>query len=389
MSEQTPYLGLIKPDFNGIVTWHDEVNGNFDLIDAAVRALPGFVAIKGLWKNGTVYGAGDRVVDPANNVVWTANVAHTSSVVGTFLAERTAFPSRWSNISATFKNRGEWTAGVPYIMNEFISSGNVFGIVNVDYVSGSTFEEDVAAGKVTVLLDFTNFNPSAYASAIGNNTFVGENTFTGNFELTGQATFTGDVTFDGEITFDGNGTVIGDLTVDGNLNLTTAMQYLGGETATIINFSYLNVAPGAVDGAISSGLSALIPVDIVKDYTPRSPTSKLLVFMLFHLYVQGTGASTTKSITIYSSHRHESSAGNYDMTLGNDNLMPVNTLNYYGTYVNTMPYFQILEVTQDHLNNVGKWSIRPIARYDANTGTTSTAYISRLRALIIEYDTGA
>lgn len=96
--EVTPTLHLIKPDFN-VSTWHDQVNGNFDTIDAMIFAFTGITGIIGPWRNATTYVIGNRVIDLASSRLYECLVNHTSAITGTFLQDRTAHPTFWTLVS--------------------------------------------------------------------------------------------------------------------------------------------------------------------------------------------------------------------------------------------------------------------------------------------------
>ena len=98
MTEFTPTLRLIKPDFN-VSTWHDQVNGNFDTIDAMIFAFTGITGIVGPWTNSTNYVVGNRVIDLVSSRLYECLVAHASAATGTFLQDRTAHPTFWTLIS--------------------------------------------------------------------------------------------------------------------------------------------------------------------------------------------------------------------------------------------------------------------------------------------------
>jgi hypothetical protein len=91
MPDPTPNLGLARPNFN-VVTWHDEVNGNFTILDAAVAGL---VNISGVWDNNLSYIVGDFVVDATDSSIWECLVSHTSAAIGIMAADRAANPTYW------------------------------------------------------------------------------------------------------------------------------------------------------------------------------------------------------------------------------------------------------------------------------------------------------
>lgn len=93
MTTQTSNLGLNKPNFN-LVTWHDLVNDNWDILDAAYN----FVTVTGQWETSTAYSVGDRAIDVTNGNIYRCDVGHTSPSSGTFEASRTANPTYWTLI---------------------------------------------------------------------------------------------------------------------------------------------------------------------------------------------------------------------------------------------------------------------------------------------------
>jgi hypothetical protein len=95
MTEFTPNLNLELPDFN-VITWHDQVNDNFTILDAAITALD----LGGTWENATIYIAGDKVVDETSAIVYICQVNHTSASTGTFAADRLANPTYWHELGA-------------------------------------------------------------------------------------------------------------------------------------------------------------------------------------------------------------------------------------------------------------------------------------------------
>lgn len=126
MPGATPNYGLIRPDFN-ISGWHDDVNGNFDLIDSVLFAVTGLGGLVGEWSNATNYLVGQRVIDPDDGGIWSCLVAHTSSPSGTMETDRNAHPTYWATVSTLPFNRGQWandtvyTAGdMAYDPDEFI-----------------------------------------------------------------------------------------------------------------------------------------------------------------------------------------------------------------------------------------------------------------------------
>ncbi|MCI0557537.1 MAG: hypothetical protein MN733_03500 [Nitrososphaera sp.] len=97
MPDPTPNIGLARPDFN-VVTWHDEVNGNFTILDAIIAATG--LNVVGAWENSFAYSVGQAAVDTVSGTLWQCAVAHTSAATGVFSADRAANPTYWVQITA-------------------------------------------------------------------------------------------------------------------------------------------------------------------------------------------------------------------------------------------------------------------------------------------------
>lgn len=156
MSTFTTSLHLELVNFN-ISTWHDQVNGNFTILDAAFRALTNLIT-QGAWTNNTAYTIGQNVVDTIDGRIWTVKVNHTSAAAPTtFAADRLAHPTFWQLFTASVANRGVWTTATAYNVNDFVSDNNRFGVVVTAYTSGASYNVDVAGGKIVTLLDLTAY----------------------------------------------------------------------------------------------------------------------------------------------------------------------------------------------------------------------------------------
>lgn len=136
--------------------WGAYMEKNFDTIDAALYAITGFGNVKGAWSNATEYTAGDRVVDPTDNSIWQAAVTHTSAATGTFAADRTAHATYWNKVANTAVSRGQWTTGTNYNTNEYVYDANRYGVVLEPYVSGASYNADVAAGHIQTIVDLSS-----------------------------------------------------------------------------------------------------------------------------------------------------------------------------------------------------------------------------------------
>lgn len=95
MSTLTSTLRLTKPNFNA-AGWDDELNNNFDVIDAAVAQSIFFVGFRGTWAVSTAYAVNDIAIDSAATTTYKCLVAHTSPASGTFSDSRAANPSYWA-----------------------------------------------------------------------------------------------------------------------------------------------------------------------------------------------------------------------------------------------------------------------------------------------------
>lgn len=161
----TPNFSFRIPFFDA-PNWGRELERNFDTVDAVLFAATGFSNVKGVWTNDTEYDAGDRVVDPADGSVWQSNVDHTSAATGTFLDDRTAHPTYWTQLNQTFANRGQWTTATNYNINEFVYDDHRYGVVMSKYTSGASYSADVAANKLLTLIDLkTAYDNTQTASA--------------------------------------------------------------------------------------------------------------------------------------------------------------------------------------------------------------------------------
>lgn len=146
MPEFTPNLALTKPNFN-VITWHDEVNGNFDILDAAIAAL----TLDGLWENSTAYVIGNKVVDADDATIWLCNVNHLSAATGDFAADRTLHPTYWSPVEI-----GEFTSLLDVPSSYVGAAGKALrvkatedGIEFANIGTSRTTREVNAAGSIT------------------------------------------------------------------------------------------------------------------------------------------------------------------------------------------------------------------------------------------------
>jgi hypothetical protein len=108
--ELTPTLRLNLPAF-AYEPWDDEVNDNFDVLDAFVGSVVGFANYAGIWTNATSYTVGQQVIDTTDSSFWGCNISHTSAAAPTsFIADRAAHPTYWGLRQNSAKQYAEQAA---------------------------------------------------------------------------------------------------------------------------------------------------------------------------------------------------------------------------------------------------------------------------------------
>lgn len=148
MTDFTTNYNLAKPVFDASI-WHDEVNANFDLIDALLFSITGISNFVGIWTNSTNYSIGQRVLDGDLGSIWQCAVAHTSAATDTFATDRTNNPSYWTLVSTLPDNRGEWANETNYNAGDIVydTSEMLFGYANTTHTSSAspnTMRDDIA-----------------------------------------------------------------------------------------------------------------------------------------------------------------------------------------------------------------------------------------------------
>lgn len=145
MVAQTSNLRLNKPVFNSPL-WHDQVNDNWEIIDAAINTYLTITNIQGVWENSTAYVVGDKVIDTSTSTVYECAVNHTSAPSPTtFAQDRAANPAYWGAPSIVARGLGTWTPLTPYEPNDFvIGPGNIFSICIASHTSSASFPADAA-----------------------------------------------------------------------------------------------------------------------------------------------------------------------------------------------------------------------------------------------------
>lgn len=166
MVEFSTNYGFQKPDFNTSI-WHDEVNGNFDLLDSILFAFTGLQNFVGTWSNSTVYLVGQRVFDDDEGTIWQCRVQHTSDASDTFEADRTANPTFWIQVVSVPIIRGAWANDTFYNIGEiaYDADEGVFGRATTTHTSSSspdTMRDDAANWEF-----FFDLQAALLASGVG------------------------------------------------------------------------------------------------------------------------------------------------------------------------------------------------------------------------------
>ena len=95
MSDVTALIKLNVPIFDQD-PWDEDVNENWQIIDALVGKFTSISNLVGVWKNSTAYTYGESCIDGYDGSIWTCIQANTSSAAPqTFTQERVQYPARW------------------------------------------------------------------------------------------------------------------------------------------------------------------------------------------------------------------------------------------------------------------------------------------------------
>ena len=171
MTTLTPRLRIPIPDFN-VRPWHGELEETFNRIDAAIYNSV-IIGNTSLWGNDVAYIIGDIAID-MDGTYWVCLVDHTStSAPTTFAAERLSHSTYWISAIVAPANKGTWSTGVSYIVNDYVTHENGFFVCAIAHTSTSSFVNDVANGYWTGLVDLTeivttvNFAASSASIAAG------------------------------------------------------------------------------------------------------------------------------------------------------------------------------------------------------------------------------
>lgn len=151
----TPNFDLSLPPSNRR-NWTDLANDNFRIIDALMGTFVAVSNLAGSWTNNIQYTVGQNVIDVITGTIWTNQVIHTTaSAPGTFAQERTAHPTYWSAFSVAATNRGAWTTGAAYNVNDFVVAGSKYAVCIAVNTAGASFAADLALGYWSVLVDLS------------------------------------------------------------------------------------------------------------------------------------------------------------------------------------------------------------------------------------------
>lgn len=95
----TPRFRLNLPAYN-VPGWDDDVNDNFNILDALLFQVIYINNIQGVWQNSTLYTVGQKVIDETDSTLWACLVEHTSAASDTFSADRTLHSTYWEETNA-------------------------------------------------------------------------------------------------------------------------------------------------------------------------------------------------------------------------------------------------------------------------------------------------
>jgi len=139
----TPNYKLSRPNFNSM-SWHDETNGNFTVIDALFKAV-GLTSVEGAWLPNTYFDVNTRVIDPVDGSTWQTLIAHTSGI-GTFAEDRAAHPFYWGTVATGVVVRQQFVTGADYLVGDFVYDVSEYlgGIVMDPFVGGANLRTNIA-----------------------------------------------------------------------------------------------------------------------------------------------------------------------------------------------------------------------------------------------------
>lgn len=109
------------------------------------------------WDTATTYVVGDRVLDEDNLKLYQCLVGHTSGG-STFAADRTANPTFWDHVGATFNPTGAWAQATNYrVMDHaYDTVEGVSAVCIADHTSTATGDIRDDAANWAFIVDLQN-----------------------------------------------------------------------------------------------------------------------------------------------------------------------------------------------------------------------------------------
>ena len=162
MATKTPNFSFELVDFNAR-PWGSKEHDNWRIIDAVFSNFLTVTNLQGVWQNAIAVTVGQKYVDPDLGTMWEVLTAHTTPSSGTFAASRTAVDSNWVSFTVAVQSKGAYAQNTVYSPNDFVTSGDRYGIVQNSYTSNNTaataalgYDADVTAGDIITLLDVSD-----------------------------------------------------------------------------------------------------------------------------------------------------------------------------------------------------------------------------------------
>ena len=162
MATKTPNFSFELVDFN-TRPWGSKEHDNWRIIDAVFSNFLTVTNLQGVWQNAIAVTVGQKYVDPDLGTMWEVLTAHTTPSSGTFAASRTAVDSNWVSFTVAVQSKGAYAQNTVYSPNDFVTSGDRYGIVQNSYTSNNTaataalgYDADVTAGDIITLLDVSD-----------------------------------------------------------------------------------------------------------------------------------------------------------------------------------------------------------------------------------------
>ena len=183
MVTKTPNFSFELVDFN-TRPWGSKEHDNWRIIDAVFSNFLTVTNLKGVWQNAIGVTVGQKYVDPDLGTMWEVLTAHTTPSSGTFAASRTSVDTNWVSFTVAVQTKGAYAQNTVYSPNDFVTSGDRYGIVQSSYTSNNTaataalgYDADVTAGDIITLLDVSeqldvNFSSNGLLTRTAANTYT-------------------------------------------------------------------------------------------------------------------------------------------------------------------------------------------------------------------------